>query len=299
MAYGSLGSDTGGSVRNPATCCGIVGTKPTYGLVSRTGVYPLSFSLDHVGPLTRTVEDNAILLQAIAGYDAADPTTKRRDVADMRAGIGCSIRGLRIGVIEHFFREDAEADPEQAAAFDKALGVLRDLGAIVRPVRLPPLQQWGDCGRTILQSEAYAIFEKELQNRPEAFAPITLGKLLPGGFIAAHDYIKALQWRTTLAHAFAEVMRDLDAVVTLSSLTLPCKIDDTEVVAQTYDRHCRMAFNVTGTPAISVPTGFSAICPDVPLGMQIGTKAFEEPLLYRVAHAYCEAAGTTRRLPVP
>ena len=295
MAFGAIGSDTGGSVRNPATCCGIVGLKPTYGLVSRNGAFPLSFSLDHVGPLTRTVEDNAILLQAITGHDPADPTSVRRDVPDLRADIGRDIRGLRIGVIEHFFREDAEAEPEQVAAFEQALATLCNLGADLRPVRLPPLKAWVDCGRTLLQAEAYAIHEKDLQERPQDYAPITLGKILPGAFIAAHDYVKAQQWRTALTRAFAEATQDLDAVVTLSSFTVPCRIDDAEAVARTYERHCRMPFNVTGTPAIAVPTGFSA--GGLPLGMQIATRAFDETMLYRIAHAFCAATGLTERRP--
>jgi aspartyl-tRNA(Asn)/glutamyl-tRNA(Gln) amidotransferase subunit A len=304
MAFGALGSDAGGSVRNPATCCGIVGLKPTYGLVSRTGAFPLSFSLDHVGPLTRTVEDNAILLQAIAGHDPADATSSRRDVPDLRVGIGRDIRGLRIGVVEHFFREDAEADAEQVAAFEQALATLRDLGADLRPARLPPLNAWVDCGRTLLQAEAYAIHEKDLQKRPQDYAPITLGKILPGAFIAAHDYVKAQQWRTALARGFAEAMRGLDAMVTLSSFTVPCRVDDAEAVALTYERHCRMPFNVTGTPAIAVPTGFSA--GGLPLGMQIATRAFDETMLYRIAHAFCAATRLTEcrppalaRLPKP
>jgi aspartyl-tRNA(Asn)/glutamyl-tRNA(Gln) amidotransferase subunit A len=295
MAFGALGSDTGGSVRNPASCCGIVGLKPTYGLVSRAGAFPLSFSLDHVGPLTRTVEDNAILLEAIAGHDPADPTSVRRGISDLRSGIGRDIKGLRIGVIEHFFREDAEAESEQIAAFEQALATLRDLGADVRPVRLAPLKAWGDCGRTLLQAEAYAIHEKDLQERPQDYAPITLGKILPGAFIAAADYVKAQQWRTVLARAFAQAMQGLDAMVTLSSFTLPCRIDDVEAVARTYERHCRMPFNVTGTPAIAVPTGFSA--GGLPLGMQIATRAFDEAMLYRIAHAFCAATGLTERRP--
>jgi aspartyl-tRNA(Asn)/glutamyl-tRNA(Gln) amidotransferase subunit A len=297
MAFGAIGSDTGGSVRNPATCCGIVGLKPTYGLISRAGAFPLSFSLDHVGPLTRTVEDNAILLQAIAGRDPADPSSARRDVGNLCGGIGYDIKGLRIGVIEHFFRADAEAEAEQVAAFELALATLHNLGAEVRSVKLPPLKAWGDCGRTLLQAEAYAIHEKNLRERPQDYAPITLGKILPGAFIAGSDYIKAQQWRAVLTHAFAEAMRDLDAVVTLSSLTVPCRIDDVEAVTRTYERHCRMPFNVTGTPAIAVPTGFSA--EGLPLGMQIATGAFQETMLYRIAHAFCAATGLTERRPPP
>src|SRR4051794_24532529 len=129
MAPMGLGTDTGGSVRNPATCCGLIGMKPTYGRVSRTGVFPLAFSLDHVGPMTRSVEDNAILLQAIAGHDPDDPTGVADPLPDFSAHLRSGMHGLRIGVIERFYREDARADPEQIAAIDAAIDVLRQLGA--------------------------------------------------------------------------------------------------------------------------------------------------------------------------
>lgn len=291
----ALGTDTGGSVRNPATCCGVVGLKSTYGAVSRAGAFPLSFSLDHVGPLTRTVEDCAIVFQAIAGHDPADPASAAFAVPDCLGDLERGIKGLRIGVIEHFFREDAAADAEQVQALERALAVLRDLGAEVAPVRVAPLAQWGDCGRVILQAEAYAIHERDLQQRPEDYAPITRGKLLAGAFLAAHDYVKAQQWRRVLTEQYDEATQGFDAVVTLSSLLPPCRIDDPDAVAATYERHCRMPFNVTGAPAIAVPTGLSA--EGLPLGMQIAARAFDEPTLFRVAHAYCAAAGVTARHP--
>ncbi|MCC7347110.1 MAG: amidase [Variibacter sp.] len=299
MAPAALGSDTGGSVRNPATCCGIVGLKPTYGAVSRSGVFPLSFSLDHVGPITRTVEDNAILYQAIAAHDPADPTSATAPPADVLSGLRNSVKGLRVGVIDHFFREEMPADPEQVAAFERALALLTDLGVALCPLRLSPLSAYGTCGRTILQAESYAIHEAWLQERPQDYAALTREKLLPGAFIAAHDYVKAQQWRTALAREFAAALRaeNLDAVVTISSMTPPCRIDDPEALARTYDKSARMPFNVTGTPAIAVPTGFSQA--GAPLGMQLGAAAFAEPLLYRLAHAFCAATGLTARFPTP
>ena len=166
MAPGALGTDTGGSVRNPATCCGVIGMKPTYGVVSRTGVFPLSFSLDHVGPLTRTVEDNAMLLGAIAGHDPADRSSARRAPPDCLADLHSGVKGLRIGVVAHFYMEDAIGAPEQVAAIAEAADVLRRLGAEVRPVRLPPLARFADCGRTIQFAEAYAVHERDLQQAP-------------------------------------------------------------------------------------------------------------------------------------
>src|SRR6516165_8384047 len=294
-APGALGTDTGGSVRNPATCCGVIGMKPTYGTVSRAGVFPLAFSLDHVGPLTRTVEDNAILFQAIAGHDPADPASARRTHADCLAEIGRGVQGLKIGVIEHFYAADMMAVAEQAAGIAAAIDVLRRLGAEIQTVRLSPLQRYTECGRTIQMSEAYAIHERDLQERPEDYAAITRSKLLPGAFIAAADYVKAQQLRRMLCAEFGEVMRSLDAVITLSSLDMPCRIDDAETIAKTYERQVRMPFNVTGTPAIAVPTGFTAA--GLPTAMQIAGRAFDEPVVYRIAHAYCEATGCCDRHP--
>jgi aspartyl-tRNA(Asn)/glutamyl-tRNA(Gln) amidotransferase subunit A len=265
--------------------------KPTYGAVSRTGVFPLSFSLDHVGPLTRTVEDNAILLGAIAGHDPADRSRRPDCLADLHAGV----KRLRIGVAAHFYMEDAIGAPEQVAAIAEAVDVLRRLGAEVRPVRLPPLARFADCGRTIHFAEAYAVHERDLQQRPEDYAEATRRKLLPGAFISAADYVKAQQSRTELCREFADAMKELDAVITLSSLDLPCRIDDPDTIAKTYERQCRMPFNVTGTPAIAVPTGFTAA--GLPLAMQIAGRAFAEPMVYRIAQAYCDATRFYERRP--
>jgi len=295
MAPGALGTDTGGSVRNPATCCGVVGMKPTYGTVSRAGVFPLAFSLDHVGPLTRTVEDNAILLQAMAGPDPADPASAQRTPPDFCAGIGQGVKGLRLGLIAHFYDTDMIAAPEQAAAMAAAVDVLRRLGAEVTPIRLSSLQRFTECGRTILMAEAYAVHERDLRERPEDYAEISRRKLLPGAFIPAVDYVRAQQARTLLCREFADAMRGLDAVVTLSSLDLPCRIDDAETIAKTYERQCRLPFNVTGSPAIAVPTGFTAA--GMPTAMQIAGRWFDDAMVYRVAHAYCEATRWCDRHP--
>jgi aspartyl-tRNA(Asn)/glutamyl-tRNA(Gln) amidotransferase subunit A len=295
MAPGALGTDTGGSVRNPATCCGVVGMKPTYGTVSRAGVFPLAFSLDHVGPLSRTVEDNAILLQAVAGHDTADPASANRPPADFAGEIDAGVKGLKIGLIEHFYTEDMIAAPEQAASIAQAADVLRRLGADVRPILVSPLQRWTECGRTIQMCESYAVHERDLKERPQDYAEITLRKLLPGAFIPAADYVKAQQLRTVLCAEFAQAMRELDAAITLSSLDMPCRIDDADTIAKTYERQCRMPFNVTGTPAIAVPTGFTSA--GMPTAMQIVSRAFAEPMVYRVAQAYCEATGFCDRHP--
>jgi aspartyl-tRNA(Asn)/glutamyl-tRNA(Gln) amidotransferase subunit A len=295
LAPATLGTDTGGSVRNPATCCGVIGMKPTYGAVSRTGVFPLAFSLDHVGPITRTVEDNAILFQAIAGHDPADPGSARHTHADCLGGLKQGVKGLRIGVIGHFYQEDMTADPQIVAGIEGAIELLGKLGAEVKPIWLSPLPRWMDCGRIIHYAEAYAIHEKDLQERPEDYAAITRRRMLGGAFIAASEYVKAQQLRTLLCEEYRAALRELDAVITLSSYDLPCRIDDDEAIARTYERQCRMPFNVAGAPAIAVPTGFSS--DGIPLAMQIAGRAFDEAMVYRIAWAYCDAAGWCERRP--
>jgi aspartyl-tRNA(Asn)/glutamyl-tRNA(Gln) amidotransferase subunit A len=295
MAPMALGTDTGGSVRNPATCCGIIGMKPTYGRVSRSGVFPLAFSLDHVGPMTRSVEDNAILLQAIADHDPDDPTSVAGPQPDFSKNLRSGLKGLRIGLIEHFYKEDAKAEAEQVQGIEAAIDVLCWLGADIRSVRVSPLQTWFDCNRSIHQAEAYAIHEKDLQERPEDYAALTRKKMLPGAFVSATKYIRAQQLRTALCREMADAMTDLDAVITLSSLAMPPRIEDADAVAATYDRQCRVVFNLTGTPAISVPTGFSSA--GIPLAMQIAGRALDEAMVYRVAQAYCEATGFADRRP--
>jgi aspartyl-tRNA(Asn)/glutamyl-tRNA(Gln) amidotransferase subunit A len=297
MAPMTLGTDTGGSVRNPATCCGIVGMKPTYGAVSLSGVFPLTFSLDHVGPMTRTVEDNAITLHAIAGHNPSDPTSTTRPLGDCLKDLKRGLKGLRIGVIEHFYTEDAVGNQEQVGGINAAIDVLKGLGAQIRTVKISPLATWRECNRTLHQAESYVIHERDMQERPQDYARITLDKTLSGAFIPASKYIKAQQLRRVLCQEFADAMRDLDAVITLSSLDLPTRLDDPEATAKTYDRQCRLVFNVTGTPTISVPTGFSAS--GLPLAMQISSRAFDDAMVYRAAHAYCEAAGfADKRAPI-
>jgi aspartyl-tRNA(Asn)/glutamyl-tRNA(Gln) amidotransferase subunit A len=193
----ALGSDTGGSVRNPASACGIVGLKPTYGLVSRRGVFPLAFTLDHVGPLTRTVADNALLLGAIAGHDPHDPGSAAAPPGHYPAGLEQGVRGLRIGFVRHFHETDLPADPEMAAGLENVAETLRRLGADIRDVRLPSLGEFGAVNRVILQSEAWAIHGPWLRERPGNYGKLARRRLMAGAFIGAGDYVQpsAGGWR--------------------------------------------------------------------------------------------------------
>ena len=291
----AIGTDTGGSVRNPASCNGIVGMKATYGRVSRAGVIPLAFSLDHVGPMTRTVEDNAIMLNVIAGHDPADPGSARAEKPDFTAGLEKGVKGLRIGIIRHFYTRDLEADPEMAQAIEDAASLLAREGAEIREVKVAPLQDFATCNRIILMSEAYAIHEKWLQERPQDYGALCRERIAAGAFYRAVDYIKALRWRGVLVRQFNEAMADLDVVITASSMEPPAPIEHAEEVERTYPRQARAPFNLTGSPAMAVPTGFSSA--GMPLSMQIVGKPFDEAMVYRVGRAYERATDWTSRHP--
>jgi aspartyl-tRNA(Asn)/glutamyl-tRNA(Gln) amidotransferase subunit A len=283
MVPAALGSDTGGSVRNPASCCGIVGIKPTYGRVSRMGVVPLSFSLDNVGPLTRTVEDNALMLGAIAGFDPKDPASDPRPVPDYMADLKKGVKGLKIGLIRHFYNEDLIADEEMAASIEATAKLLESMGAEVKEIRLPPLSQYAACNRVILLSEAYAIHQKDLKTRPGDYSATTRRRILPGAFMSGADYVNALRMREKLVAAFNEAMEGLDAAVTASSMEPPVNMADMQEVERTYARQARAPFNLTGNPAIAIPTGLHSN--GLPLALQIVGRAFDEAMCFRVAWA--------------
>jgi aspartyl-tRNA(Asn)/glutamyl-tRNA(Gln) amidotransferase subunit A len=288
----ALGTDTGGSVRNPATACGVAGMKPTYGAVSRTGAFPLAFSLDHVGTLTRNVRDNAVVLEAILGRDAADPSSVDHPAPQFSASLDRGLGGLRIGVIEEF---GAAADAEVRSAFAQACRVVEQLGAELVPLRLSPLDAYVGCGRLILQAEAFSIHEAWLRTRIADYGMRGRTRLLPGAFLSAGDYIHAQQMRTVLALEFAAAMATVDAALCVSSLELPCAIDDEAEVDRTYDRQARTPFNLTGTPAISIPMGFSRS--GLPIGLQVLGGAFDEAMVYRVAQSYEAATDWHLRRP--
>ncbi|HEX5476244.1 MAG TPA: amidase [Burkholderiales bacterium] len=281
----ALGTDTGGSVRNPATVCGGVGMKPTHGLVSCEGVFPLAPSLDVVGPMTRSVEDNALLLEAMTGRPRA-----------YASGLRAGLEGLRLGLLEHFHTEDDSAHPEQVAALARACETLRELGARVEPVHLPPLAEWRACGLTLQRFEQYEIHREWLKTRPQDYAEVTRSKLLPGASISAQQAQDAHAKRRALREALAQALKDHAALIALSGFEMPRRFEDPPAeILKAYMKNARMPFNVSGTPALAVPTGFSS--DGLPLGMQIAGKAHDEALLYRIAWAYEQATGWTRLHP--
>jgi aspartyl-tRNA(Asn)/glutamyl-tRNA(Gln) amidotransferase subunit A len=192
---GALGSDTGGSIRGPAALCGIVGPKPTYGLVSRAGVYANSFTFDHAGPMTWTVEDCTIMLQAIAGHDPADPASAARPIPDYRAALTGDIRGLRIGIVRHLYEDDVVVAPEVRAVIDGACAVFRSRGASLEDVRIRPAADYYAVKITIAEREQYAIHEEELRTRPGDFGADFLGRALPAVLYSGTDYVQAQRER--------------------------------------------------------------------------------------------------------
>ncbi len=291
----AIGTDTGGSIRNPASMCGIVGMKPTYGLVSRRGVMPLAYSLDHVGPLTRTVMDNALMLNLIAGHDPLDPGSTQRAVTDYTAQIGSDIKGLRVGVIRHFYNHDMLADAEMAVGIEAAVEQLAKLGATVREMTTAPLGDYLAVNRTIMTSEAFATHDTWMRDRPQDYGALARERIMAGAFVRAADYVNATRLRRKMTDAFHALFSEIDVVVTASSMDPACRIDDVEANEYTYKRQARAPFNVTGSPALAMPTGFSQA--GLPLAMQIVGKPWSEALLYRVAHAYEQATPWHTRHP--
>jgi aspartyl-tRNA(Asn)/glutamyl-tRNA(Gln) amidotransferase subunit A len=291
---GAVGTDTGGSIRGPAAVCGIAGLKPTYGRVSRRGVFPNTFTMDHCGPLTRSAEDIALFLQVIAGFDPEDPGSEDVLVPDYAAGLTRSIEGLRLGLVEHWYAEGAHLD--LAPAMAAAVEVLRGLGAVVEPVQLSSLRDYTDCKTTISIAELYAIHENDLKTRPQDFGRILRNRVLPGALIRAEDYVQALRWRTALAREQALALRRFDALMTAGALGVADRADPNQADRLVSSPSITMPFSVGGLPALAIPCGFSR-AEALPLSLQIATAPMAEPTVLRIAHAYQLATDWHHRHP--
>jgi aspartyl-tRNA(Asn)/glutamyl-tRNA(Gln) amidotransferase subunit A len=297
IVLGGTGSDTGGSIRGPAALCGITGIKPTYGLVSRAGILPLSFSMDHAGPMAWTVEDCALLLQAMAGCDPEDPASADRPVADFVSDIGKDIKGLRIGVVRHFFEADNPVSPATLHGINHALDVFEHLGAEIREIKLSPLADYHACGTIILTSEAYAIHEPWLKTRFNDYGELFRDRIALGGLIRATDYVQAMRRRRTLCLEVKAAMAELDILVSASQPTEAPLIMEVPKWGTMEKPSLTMPFNLTGYPAMTVPTGFGA--GGLPVGMQLVAKPFQEPTLFQAANAFEKAIGSRKRRPEP
>jgi len=291
FVLGGTGSDTGGSIRTPAAYCGVTGIKPTYGLVSKRGILPLAFSLDHAGPMAWTAEDCAILLQAMAGYDPLDPACVDRPPPDMTAELERGVAGVRVGVVRHFYLDENPVGEPTRLAIEAALATLERAGASVHEVTLPPLVEWYSCGSLINLSESYDVHEHALRTNFAGFGELLRDRLLLGALISGADYVHATRRRRELCEALATAMRDVDVLVTATVTGEAPPIRSVPKWSNFEKPSFQMPANLSGYPAMSVCAGFGPA--GMPLAMQLIGKPFAEPTLLRVAHAY-EGATTWR-----
>jgi aspartyl-tRNA(Asn)/glutamyl-tRNA(Gln) amidotransferase subunit A len=299
--FAALGSDTGGSIRLPAHFCGITGIKTTYGRVSRAGAMPLSFSMDTVGPLARTVEDCALILGVIAGSDAADPTASRQPVPDYLAALGRPVRGLRIGVPKGYFYDGADPAIEQLVR--SSLEVFRSLGCQVVEVGVPAIEPWNQAGTAIIAAEAAALHANWLRERPQDYSEQVRARLELGAAVAATQYINALRLRDqALKIWLAEVMSEVDAVhapcVTFATPTIAeTDVGGGQKMSQVLAQVTRLMrpVNYLGLPSLAVPCGFQPH--GLPCAFQLIGRPFDEALLFRLGHAYQRATDWHLRAP--
>jgi aspartyl-tRNA(Asn)/glutamyl-tRNA(Gln) amidotransferase subunit A len=299
LCYGALGSDTAASIRQPAAFCGIVGFKPTYGLVSTRGVIPLSWTFDHVGPLTRTVADAAILLQTIAGCDPLDVTSRQMNIPDYVAALHDKVASLRIGVAREFFF--ADLDPDIEAAMSEALAVLQGLTAGIREITLPMSGQ-EELRAVVRAAEAYTYHAHFVERNPEAYQPETLQRIQAGREVSSSAYIEGRRGVELARRTLGKVFETVDVIVTPTTASPPPLLADvTKDVKASLTLGARTMrntspFNVTGWPAISVPCGFTRS--GMPIGLQLSGPPEEDAVVLRLAHAYEQATNWhTRELP--
>jgi aspartyl-tRNA(Asn)/glutamyl-tRNA(Gln) amidotransferase subunit A len=299
LAAATMGTDTGGSVRIPASLCGCVGLKPTYGRVSKAGVMPLSFVFDHPGPLTHTVEDAAIVLDAIAGYDPADPATVPVPVPDHRAALGAGVAGLRVGVPRGYFFD--LLDDEVRAAVEAALAVFRSLGAELRDLELPGVDMLVRALNRVVLVEAQQIHAEVIVARPDDLGEDVRGLLTTPAPGTARVF-ESLSRVYDGAAAFRRALESVDVLVTPTTPVPAPPIGARginlggrdEPVGMTLLR-CTAPFNATWLPALSLPCGFTAA--GLPIGLQIAGRPFDEATVLRAGHAYEQATDWHRRRP--
>jgi aspartyl-tRNA(Asn)/glutamyl-tRNA(Gln) amidotransferase subunit A len=299
LCAGGTGSDTGGSIRIPASLCGITGLKPTYGRVSRAGVLPLAWTMDHVGPMARSAADCALMLGAIAGYDPADATTSVLPVPDYTAALTGDVKGLRVGVLGAFV--DAAA-PDVAAAVGEAAKTLASLGAAVDAVTLDGLEVVGPAAYAIVAAEALAFHAGWMKTRLGDYQPDVRERLRLGVLVSGEDYVRAQQVRARLRDQVDEALRHRDVLLAPATPVAAPALDavDVEIRGQRTDVRSALIrftrpFNLTGHPACSLPCGFTAAA--LPVGLQVVGRPFDEATVLRVADAYQRVTDWHRRRP--
>lgn len=299
LAYGALGSDTGGSIRSPASYCNLAGLKATYGRISRAGVLPLSWSLDHAGPLTRTAEDAAILFDAIAGFDPLDPASVRGDWPTVVPGLNGDISGLRIGVVDEMFERFVQ--PEVQATARAAVGQLARLDVTLESVTLPHLDLIAPVIDTIVQAEATSYHRHTLESRPNDYSDAVRDNLRLGATVLAIDYLDAQRIRRLLLDGVNHALTNYDLLVYPTQPLVPPLLDsytlepgDDDAVLDIEISHTGLA-NLTGHPALSVPGGFTN--DGLPVGLQFIGRAFDEATILRLGHAFQQITDWHARRP--
>lgn len=296
LVPGAMGSDTGGSIRLPAAFCGTVGLKPTYGRVSKRGVLPLSFTLDNAGPLAWTVEDCAILLQAIAGYDPRDPASADVPVPDFSAGLNAGIKGLRIGLVRHWYEVDRRATDPAIAAMDAAVAVLRGLGAEVREVTLHPLAAYQATMRITGAAESFAIHADWLRGRPQDYGEVFRYRIFPGALISGPDYVQAQRFQRRLTEEMLAAFEDVDALLTSTTWGEAPVMAEMRAEANFAAPPLTNPWNVAQLPCLALCNGFGP--GGLPLSMQIAARPFDEAMVLRIGQAYEAATPWRQRRPV-
>ncbi|MDP6804543.1 MAG: amidase [Rhodospirillales bacterium] len=291
----ALGSDTAGSIRQPAAFCGVAGMKPTPGLVSRAGVLPFSQSTDVCGPLAWTVEDCAIVLGALAGFDANDPQSADAAVPDFRAVLDRDIRGARIGVVRHFHQRDRKADPAITRALDDALAVLAGLGAEIEDVTLSALDDFAACLWVITCAEMGAVHGAGLRARPGDFGENFRYRTVPGAAISAVDYVQAQRHRQALIAEVGRAFDRFDALVTATVPTPAPLFEDVSLVSAFASRGINHAFSAAAVPALAVCCGFTD--QGLPLSLTVAGRAFDDAGVLKIGHAYETACSWRERRP--
>lgn len=296
LCMGAMGSDTGGSIRNPAGFCGTAGIKPTYGLVSRCGIYPLSFSLDTAGPLAWTMEDCALMLDVLAGHDPNDQASARAPKVDYGAACHRPIKGMRIALARSWYEGTTSVTPEMKTAIDEAVRVLRDLGATVDEVVFPDIRDYHICGRVIITVEAHAIHRQEVIETPEKFGYTTRRRFQLGAFFSSEQYISALRFRRQLTLDTRAAMRGYDLVMTANHWGAPDKFEEPQPIFHFLGKpSLTMPFNVTGQPAATICCGFGS--DGFPLSFQLAGRAFDEASVFAAGSAYERATGWRAHRP--
>lgn len=292
---GATGSDTGGSIRSPAASNGVAGIKPTYGLVSRAGVFPLSYTADTAGPMGWTTEDCAIQLQVMAGYDPKDTASVEVPIPDYQKELAKPVKGLKVGVVRNFYEGRDGSDAETIGIFNKAYDVLRDLGVELKDVTLPDLIDFHACGRAVILPEIFAIHRAMLEKSPELYGEITRERARLGALITGEEYARGQRFRRVLIDRVMKAMEGFDLLITASAFGAPGLVKDIEIFPYFSKPNLSIPCNMSGQPAHAVCVGFGR--EGLPRSLQIIGRHFDEATVLRLGHAYERATPWRDRRP--